>query len=129
MTSSAHAPKYIAKKVDIFDPPYAGIDTATVVGEVMLIRPNLKLIDPYKLLFLFRLPQIQNYLQESVIGQTAHLSSEAISDMRVDPMFFSDLDTINQAVAVLKEETKSSKEQFMRSTSLADIAQSFQNLL
>lgn len=128
LTSSAHAPKYIAKKVDIYNPPYESIDSATFVGEIMMIRPK-KIIDPFRLLFLFRLKQIQEYLSDSVIGQTAHLSPDSILDLKVDESFFSENIGIDSAINILKEESTASKKQFERFNKLHLISKKFQNLL
>jgi len=128
LTSSAHAPKYIAKKVDIFDPPYEGVKEATFVGEIMLIRPKQG-VDPYRLLFLFRMNLIQHHLQESVIGQTAHLSPQTILDLKIDETFFDDNDDINEAISLLKQESIENKKQFDRSNKLYELTEKFQNLL
>ena len=51
LTSSAHSVIYIAKKVDIVHkiPKWVG-GNASIVGEVMLLRPDKQKIDPYALL-------------------------------------------------------------------------------
>ena len=50
LTSSAHSPKYIARKIDVIDkiPDWIG-GAASFVGEVMLLRPDLESIDPFVL--------------------------------------------------------------------------------
>ena len=74
MTSSAHSPVYIAKKVDIITaiPEWVGGE-ATFVGEVLMVRPNKKEVDPFSLLAFLRHPSTVDQIQRMVRGQTAHL--------------------------------------------------------
>ena len=77
LTSSAHSVIYIAKKVDIVHkiPKWVG-GHASVVGEVMLLRPDRQKIDPYALLAYLRLPSVMAQIQRLVRGQTAHLYAD-----------------------------------------------------
>lgn len=73
LTSSAHAARYIAKKVDVIahiPDEHSGV---TFVGEVLRVRPAQG-VDPFILLAALRHPQVRGDLQASVRGQTAHLS-------------------------------------------------------
>lgn len=75
LTASAHAAKYIAKKVDVVaDVPkeLQLIGGVTFVGELIRVRPHPD-IDPYVLLAAIRHPDIREDIQASVRGQTAHL--------------------------------------------------------
>jgi len=74
LTSSAHAAKYIAKKVDILAqiPKEYGQQGVTFVGEVMRVRAYED-VDTYILLAALRHPFVQDRVRASVRGQTAHL--------------------------------------------------------
>jgi len=82
LTSSAHSPVYIAKKIDIVTkiPSWVG-GQATFVGEVMLIRANATLVDPFSLLAFLRHPSTVEQIQRMIRGQTAHLHSEDIGNL------------------------------------------------
>lgn len=82
LTSSAHSVVYIAKKVDIVFkiPEWVG-GVASFVGEVMMIRPNKQIIDPFVLLAYLRFPNNVKQIQQLVRGQTAHLYPDDILDI------------------------------------------------
>ena len=84
LTSSAHSPVYIAKKVDIVTsiPEWVG-GKASYVGEVMLIRPDVAKIDPFSLLAYLRIPGVVTQIQQMIRGQTAHLHSRDVIDMPI----------------------------------------------
>ncbi len=84
LTSSAHSVIYIAKKVDIVHkiPKWVG-GNASIVGEVMLLRPNKEKIDPYALLAYLRLPSVVAQIQRLVRGQTAHLYADDLLDIPI----------------------------------------------
>ena len=73
LTSSAHAARYIAKKVDILDRIPPGYEGPTFVGELIRLRPADG-VDPFVLLAALRHPRVRQDLQACVRGQTAHLS-------------------------------------------------------
>lgn len=108
MTASAHAPKYIGKKVDIYFPPYANVKNATTVGEIMILRPKAQ-FDPFKLLAILRAPWVMSFLQASVVGQTAHLGAKVFNQI---PLPASTLrkSYVAKAARLLKEEVNSSKQ-------------------
>lgn len=85
LTSSAHSPKYIAKKIDIVAdlPEWIG-RVASYVGEIMLIRPDPERVDPYALLAYLRLPFVVVSIQDMIRGQTAHLHSEDVLSLPID---------------------------------------------
>lgn len=103
MTSSAHSPVYIAKKVDIITtiPKWVG-GAATYVGEVLLIRPKQDKINPFSLLAFLRHPGTVDQIQQMVRGQTAHLHPEDLSNLVVPDSVISSGD--RGIIAVLKEE-------------------------
>ena len=84
LTSSAHSPIYIARKVDIVSElPQWLRGEASFVGEVMRLRTKNG-IDPYVLLAYLRLPSTQQKILTLVRGQTAHLHSRGHT-YHVDP--------------------------------------------
>lgn len=80
LTSSAHAAKYIAKKVDIVHRIPTDYRNVTFVGEIIRIRP-LPDIDPFILLAALRHPTVREDIQASVRGQTAHLNPIDLLDI------------------------------------------------
>ena len=75
LTASAHAAKYIAKKVDVVTDVPKDLQLAggvTFVGELIRVRPHPD-VDPYVLLAAIRHPDVREDIQVSVRGQTAHL--------------------------------------------------------
>lgn len=78
LTSSAHAPRYIAKKIDIVTsvPSWVG-GRASFVGEVMILRPKHE-VDAFRLLAYLRLEPVVHSLQNLIRGQTAHLHPEDV---------------------------------------------------
>lgn len=83
LTSSAHAPVYIAKKVDIVStiPKQIG-GKASYVGEVMMLRARPG-VDPYTLVGYLRLPSTQQQIRSMVRGQTAHLHPKDVLALRL----------------------------------------------
>jgi len=83
LTSSAHSPKYIAKKVDIIwkIPAWVG-GKSSFVGEVMLLRPKPE-IDPFILLAYLRCEKVTNEIQRMITGQTAHLSPKDLMELPI----------------------------------------------
>ena len=73
LTSSAHAARYIAKKVDIIAHIPENYQGVTFVGEMIRVRPASG-VDPFILLAALRHPRVREDLQASVRGQTAHLN-------------------------------------------------------
>ena len=84
LTSSAHNPKYIAKKVDIVleIPDYVG-GRATFVGEVLRLRARPGVIDPFELLAILRDPKRRALIQGMIRGQTAHLRPDDLLGLEV----------------------------------------------
>jgi type I restriction enzyme M protein len=84
LTSSAHSPVYIAKKVDIVTkiPKWVG-GRASFVGEVMLVRANEDRLSATLLLAYLRQPRVAAQIQEMVRGQTAHLHSDDLASLSV----------------------------------------------
>lgn len=107
LTSSAHSPRYIAKKIDIISsiPKWAG-GCASYVGEVMLVRPHQEKIDPYRLVAYLRLPPIVDEIQRMIRGQTAHLHSGDLLDLEIDKTMLFSSREIGVLADLVKEEAK-----------------------
>ena len=82
LTSSAHAPRYIAKKVDVVVQIPEDYREVSFVGEMIRVRPASG-VDPFVLLAALRLPRVREDLQASVRGQTAHLNPEDLLEVTV----------------------------------------------
>lgn len=107
LTSSAHSPKYIAKKIDIIGaiPEWVG-GAASFVGEVMLLRPKLVEVDPYQLLAYLRLPSVVEEIQHMIRGQTAHLHPDDLMSLRVDDNVMSSSVVSEELSQAVREETE-----------------------
>lgn len=85
LTSSAHSPVYIAKKVDIVTAIPADFGgKASFVGEVMLLRVDAEKVDPFVLLAYLRLPSVRKEIQMLIRGQTAHLYPDDVLNLTVE---------------------------------------------
>ena len=82
LTSSAHASRYIAKKVDVVAQIPENYREVTFVGEMIRVRPASG-VDPFVLLAALRLPRVREDLQASVRGQTAHLNPVDLLEVTV----------------------------------------------
>lgn len=82
LTSSAHASRYIAKKVDVVAQIPEDYHEVTFVGEMIRVRPASG-VDPFVLTAALRLPRVREDLQASVRGQTAHLNPEDLLEVTV----------------------------------------------
>ena len=109
LTSSAHSPVYIAKKVDVVNtiPEWVGGE-ASYVGEVMKLQVK-EGVDPFIFLAYLRLPSTQRQIQSLVRGQTAHLHPKDLLEMQL-PIGLMDPPPVLQKLAEkIKEETKHSE--------------------
>jgi len=106
LTSSAHSPIYIAKKVDIITeiPQWVGAQ-ATFVGEVMLIRPDKAKVDPYALLAYLRSPIAMSQIQKMIRGQTAHLHPDDLLELEIPHCIFKKSRTLIDLIKNTKEQT------------------------
>ena len=84
LTSSAHAVRYIAKKVDVLAkvPEAYRAGGITFVGELIRVRPARD-VSPYVLLAAMRHPAVRKDIQALVRGQTAHLHPCDVLDVIV----------------------------------------------
>lgn len=107
LTASAHSSVYIGKKVDIVEkiPDWLG-GYASFVGEVMLIRPIQKLIDPYVLLAFLRAPSTMERLQMLIRGQTAHLYANDILEISLPSKLLQPDANLSRVAELLRLETK-----------------------
>ena len=110
LTSCAHSPVYIAKKVDIVGevPKWVGSD-ASFVGETMMLRVKDG-VDPYVLVAYLRLPSIQHRIQTMVRGQTAHLHTEDLLQLHVLKSIFEPTSIMSELANRIKKETKLAEE-------------------
>lgn len=103
LTSSAHTPKYIAKKIDIVtEVPSQG--EATFVGEIMLLRPNPDRINPFLLFAYLRQPSIKEVLRLMVSGQTAHLMPKDVAELQVPEAILQGNEDLQKIAQLLEEE-------------------------
>ncbi len=111
MTSSAHSPVYIAKKVDIITeiPRWVGGE-ASLVGEVMLIRAKPDRISPFVLLAFLRSPAVMSQIQGMVRGQTAHLHPKDLSMLKVPHRLLDANPQAEEIAGILKEEARLARE-------------------
>ncbi len=109
LTSSAHNPKYIAKKIDIITefPKWVG-ETASYVGEVMLVRPNPDLIDPFTLLAYLRLPSVISQIHRMIRGQTAHLYPRDLLELPIDMEILTASPKIKELASLARKEAEMS---------------------
>ena len=105
LTSSAHSPKYIARKVDVIDgiPEWVG-GIASFVGEITVLRPDERSVDPFVLAAYLRLPMVTEEIQYMVRGQTAHLHPVDLLSLQIDEeMIRNELLVTKLAVSVRRE--------------------------
>lgn len=107
LTSSAHSPVYIAKKVDIVTdvPEWVG-GRASFVGEVMLVRAKKELLSPMLLLAYLRQPIVAAQIQEMVRGQTAHLHPRDLAELLIPESLLEASADWLSIESLLREETK-----------------------
>jgi type I restriction enzyme M protein len=105
LTSSAHSPVYIAKKVDIITdvPKWVG-GQASFVGEVMLVRAKQNRVSPMLLLAYLRQPAVAAQIQEMVRGQTAHLHPEDLASLSIPESVLDASEDWQRVEALLREE-------------------------
>ena len=110
LTSSAHSPIYIAKKVDIVGtiPKWVG-GGASFVGEVMLLRVKNG-IDPFVVLAYLRLPSTRQQIQAIVRGQTAHLHPKDLLEMQIPKSLTKPPTELRKLADRLKKESQLSEE-------------------
>ena len=82
LTSSAHAARYIGKKVDVIAHIPEDYEGLTFVGEMIRLRPAGG-VDPFVLLAALRHPRVRADMQACVRGQTAHLNPGDLLEVMV----------------------------------------------
>ena len=107
LTSSAHSVIYIAKKVDIVHqiPQWVG-GRASIVGEVMLLRPDKEKIDSYALLAYLRFPSVVEQIQRLVRGQTAHLYADDLLGIPIPTSLVKREKAFDKIIDALRLETE-----------------------
>ena len=82
LVASAHKPEYIAKKIDIVDTlPF---DKCMAVAELLIIRPK-KNIDPFYLLAVLRMKEINEQFRGCIRGTTAHIYPDDVKERVLIP--------------------------------------------
>lgn len=82
--SSAHHKRYIGEKIDIIDSiPERFNKGVLCTGEILVVRVDPQQIDPYYVWFFLRSPQGFNAIQSCIRGQTAHIYSKDIKQIRI----------------------------------------------
>jgi len=111
LTAAAHSVVYIAKKVDIVDgiPDWLG-SVASFSGEIMLIRPNSKIVDPFVLLAYLRAPQTTDHIQKLVRGQTAHLYPSDLLELPLPETILHPDEEMQTIAKLLRRETELNRE-------------------
>ena len=107
LTSSAHSPKYIARKIDVIQriPEWVG-GIASFVGEVMLLRPNKELVDPFVLAAYLRLPDVIEEIQYMIRGQTAHLHPADLLSLLIDEATITDQLMVEKLAISVQQEAQ-----------------------
>ena len=107
LTSSAHSPKYIAKKIDVVGkiPQWVG-GAASFVGEVMMLRINREIVDSYVLAAYLRLPRVVEEIQHMIRGQTAHLHPDDLLSLRIEKKILASSVVETQLAEAVRQETK-----------------------
>ena len=107
LTSSAHSPKYIARKLDVIQsiPEWVG-GMASFVGEVMMLRPNQEKIDPFVLAAYLRLPVVIEEIQYMIRGQTAHLYPGDLLSLQIDEQTITDQLLIEKLALSVQQEAQ-----------------------
>jgi len=113
--SSAHHPKYIGKKVDIVDAiPQRFKKGVICSAEILVIRVNEKLIDPYYVLLYLKSKAGYRAIQSCIRGQTAHIYPKDIKEIKIPLPPKEIYDRIKPLIERLKEslimKTKASEE-------------------
>jgi type I restriction enzyme M protein len=129
LTSSAHSPVYIGKKVDIItNIPSWVAERASLVGEVMLVRPDPAKIDPFALLAFLRAPETTAQIRRLVRGQTAHLNPSDVGSVTVPRKYLAAGPELTAVTSLLREESDLAEASARISWKLATILNEFRDV-
>ena len=104
LTAAAHNIVYIAKKSDMFlSHPDFITPPITFVGEIVLLRPDIKKINPFLLLAFLKHPETIQRIQGMVRGQTAHLYASDLADLPVPNKLLKNKDMYHEIVGLTEE--------------------------
>ena len=103
LTSSAHAARYIARKVDMVAHIPREHKDLTFVGELIRLRPKRR-VDPFILLAALRHPRVREDLQACVRGQTAHLNPNDLLEVTVPCDLLTPDQNFVKAAGLLRQE-------------------------
>jgi type I restriction enzyme M protein len=103
-TASAHGPKWIGLKVDIFEqvPPHL-TQPVMACGEIMIcsIAPNFQL-DPYYLLLFLRSPMGYAAIQKCIRGQSGHIYPDQVAEIVVPKPTTKKIKELDDALQALR---------------------------
>ena len=103
-TASAHGPKWIGLKVDIYEGiPSHVAERAMACGELMICRPTVDQIDPYYLLLFLRSPAGYDAIQKCIRGQSGHVYGEDVGTIRVPQPSSLDATAVATAIRAVKQ--------------------------
>lgn len=84
LLSSAHQAEYLGKNPCLVEIPSSLKDkNITFVGELICIRPNIKLISPYYLLAILRLEEYHQLINREKRGQTSHIYPNDLEKIKI----------------------------------------------
>ncbi len=101
--SSAHHPKYIGKKIDIIDSiPDRYKNGITCSTEIMVLRINPKIINPYYVLLFLKSESGYKSIQSCIRGQTAHIYPKDIKNIKIPIPSKEELELIEKGLNDIK---------------------------
>lgn len=109
--SSAHHPKYIGKKIDIIDTiPERYGDGLTCSAEILVLRVNPNIINPYYVLLFLKTEQGYKSIQACIRGQTAHIYPKDIKNIKIPIPPKEELDIIEKDLNEISTHLKTKTE-------------------
>lgn len=123
LTSSAHAARYIAKKVDVVVHIPSNYSEVTFVGELIRVRPK-EGVDPFVLLASLRHPHVMEDLQARVRGQTAHLHPNDLLEVIAPCDLFVPTSQVAKSARLMRREAELAFELYSTSSKAISILRS-----
>lgn len=97
LLSSAHQAEYLGKNPCLVEIPNNLRETnITFVGELICIRPNTKLVNPYYLLAILRLEEYHQLINREKRGQTSHIYPDDLEKIQIPLVGMDKQDAIAQ---------------------------------
>jgi len=102
--SAAHHPKYIGQKVDIIDYiPERFKDGVICSAEILVIRVNERIVDPYYVLLYLKSESGYKAIQSCIRGQTAHIYPKDIKGIKIPIPPQNEYDKMKPLIEKLKQ--------------------------